>query len=90
MEKIDYRCRNPFNSRIGQFEDGKHTLVVGIDRNAIYAKKSGTFRMTIGKSIKVYTMLYEKLQLPVVHTKWTNPQGREVWIIPLVEFDTEE
>ena len=90
MQPIDYRCRNPFNSRVGQFEEGKHTLVIGVDRSAIFKKKEGEFRMTIGKSNKVYKIQYEKLQLPVVHTKWTNPQGREVWIIPLVEFDTEE
>lgn len=80
-----YKCRNPFNTKIGQFEYGKHTLVVGVAEAAAFAGKEGDFTMTIGTNPKVYTMPYKKLQT-IEHHVWKNPRGLKVWIIPVKYF----
>lgn len=83
-----YRLRAPFMSRIGQFEEGKHTLVCGVLESVILTGK-GNFVMTLGNSETEYTLPMEKLK-GVRHTIWVNPQGKRVWIIPVSEFNHEE
>ena len=74
-------------SRMGQFEEGKQTLVIGLDVQAL--QSTDKYRCYIGKNRKDrYEIDYsEALRYASEHTIWTNRQGRKVAILPLNLFD---
>lgn len=84
-----YKLNNPFMTRIGQFEEGKSTLVVGVLESLILGKKIGTLHMTMGNSPTEYRQSFEKLR-NAQHTVWTNPSKRRVRIIPVSAFVVDE
>ncbi len=85
-----YKNRNPFMSRVGQFEPSKHTLVVGVLNDVLFmGKADATFYMTMGTSKTVYRQTYGKLR-DAKHTMWKNPSGKMVRIIPVSEFIIEK
>ena len=84
-----YKLNNPFMTRIGQFEEGKSTLVVGVLESLILGKKVGTLHMTMGNSPTEYRQSFEKLR-DAKHTVWTNPSGRRVRVIPVSAFIVDE
>ena len=77
-----YVVRKPFFSRIGQFEKGKQTLVVGISSAALGGKE--VFKFRIGKNPKVYSA--DVSEILVRSQGWTNPQGKRVLITPVSIF----
>jgi len=82
-----YCVRNPFYSRVGQFGEGKQTLCIGLDIQALGSAK--TFRCYIGKNRKVFYEIdsFEALRFAAEHNSgWTNPKGRDVAILPLDNF----
>ena len=92
-----YRVNKPFMSRTDQFEEGKHSLVIGIEANAL--KEAGVYKVFLGKNEKVYyevsfvraMELYRKYGKEAL---WKR-NGRDVFILPVfelerVEINTEE
>jgi len=78
-------------SRLGQFESGKQTLVIGLDVNAL--KGTDIFRCYLGANIKCYYQIEGKkgIDLAVQYDSfWTNPKGRQVAILPLKDFERVE
>lgn len=84
-----YKLNNPFMTRIGQFDEGRSTLVVGVLESLLLTKKDDTLYVTMGKSPTVYYQTFAKLR-NAPHTVWTNTSGRRVRIIPVREFLVKE
>lgn len=84
-----YKLNNPFMTRVGQFEEGKSTLVVGVLESLILSKKVGTLKMTMGNSPTQYHQTFEKLR-EAKHTVWSNPAGKRVRVIPVSAFIVDE
>lgn len=85
---IIHRVRKPFMSREGQFEEGRHTLAVGLDLNTVKGNKM--FRCYIGDNKKIYYEIEsaEALRLAEQYkSEWKNPKGKVVLIIPVKDFE---
>lgn len=82
-----HKVKNPFYSRVGQFEEGKQTLVVGLDIKAL--QTTDRYRCYIGnnKDVSYEIDTAEALRYANEHTIWTNPKGRKVAILPLDLFE---
>lgn len=80
-----YIVNQPFMTKEGQFEKDRHTLVVGIEANAL--KSAGEYRVYIGKNRKVYwDVTYEEAL--EIYSKYgenaiTRRGGKLVFILPL-------
>jgi hypothetical protein len=79
-----YVIKQPFMTRTGQFEEGKHTLVGGIEVNAL--KLAGEYRVYIGDNRKVYYDITFKEALEI-YRKFgkgaiTMRGNKKVFIIP--------
>lgn len=78
----------PFMTREGQFEEGKHTLVVGIEVNAL--KAAGEYRVYIGKNKKDYFDItyVEALEVYRKHKEnaLTKRHGKRTFILPVSAF----
>lgn len=82
----DHRVKAPFMSRLGQFEEGKQTLSVGLSVSVLQKEK--TINVFLGKSNNYYVIDCVKA-LEIANNKnsfWTNKQGKSVAIIPLNKF----
>lgn len=75
--------RNPFYSRIGQFEEGKQTLVVGIDKHALETQSPYKFR--IGSNQTIYEA--DSSEVLTKGHLWTNKKGKVVVIVPVNLFN---
>ena len=73
--------------REGQFEEGKRSLCVGLDVDAL--KSADIYKCYIGSNKKVYYEIdtVEALKFASEHTMWKNPKGRYVAILPLDIFE---
>ena len=81
-----YKLKAPFMTRVGQFEAGKQTLVVGVLESVILGGDGGqVLHLTIGNSKTKYTQTYAELR-EAPYTIWTNRQGKRVRIIPVSFF----
>lgn len=83
-----YIVNQPFMSREGQFEKGKHTLCIGLEVQSF--KKDGEYRVYIGKNRKdYYDMTYaEGLEVYRKHgdkALWKK-NGKRVLILPIKYF----
>lgn len=83
----EYTVKAPFMCREGQFEDGKRSLCIGIEINAL--KNAGSFRVYIGKNKNTYyDITYEKA-VEISTTKdndYKAHSGRDTFILPLSSF----
>jgi hypothetical protein len=85
-----YKLNKPFMTRIGQFDEGKNTLVVGIlERVLLGADPDEYLYMTMGNSPTIYFQKYGVL-LKARHTIWVNPEGKRIRITPVREFLMEK
>lgn len=67
-------------SRVGQFEEGKQTLVVGIDKSTLVQEK--THKFILGNNDKkIYEISLNEAEK--VGQSWTNKFGKEVYILPV-------
>jgi hypothetical protein len=80
---IIHTVRQPFMCRVGQFEEGKQSLCVGLDYKAI--KSTKTFWCYIGNNKKVHYEI-DSVEALRIGQSWTNPKGRTVIIVPLSCF----
>lgn len=84
---VDHYVKAPFMSRPGQFEPGKQTLCVGIDKSL--AEKTNGFRIFLGKNKKVCYII-SALDVLTIGQLWKNPKGIEVMIIPIDKCDKHD
>ena len=76
--------REPFMCRVGQFEENKRTLCVGIEINAL--RMAGTYRCYLGANRKTsYEITYAKAC--EVGQIWVNKSNKQVLILPVTAFD---
>lgn len=79
-----YIIKQPFMTREGQFEEGKHTLVGGIEVNAL--KTAGEYRVYIGDNRKVYYDITYQEALEIYRKfgkgALTHRGSKKVFIIP--------
>lgn len=80
-----YIVNQPFMTRKGQFEKDRHTLVIGIEAQAL--KTAGEYRVYIGKNRKVYWDVSYKEALEI-YSKYgenaiTKRGDKLVFILPL-------
>lgn len=83
-----YRVNNPFMSREGQFEEGKRSLVIGLDIVAL--QTSSTYKCYLGKNNKTYYQIdcVRGLELAQGYkSTWMNKKGRTVAILPIKDFE---
>jgi hypothetical protein len=74
-----HKVRSPFMSRVGQFEEGKHTLVVGIDAKTLFDEQKHYF--TMGKNPQRYSITID--DAITYGELWENKDDREVYIVPV-------
>ncbi len=82
-----HTVRQPFLCRIGQFEEGKRSLCVGLDYNTL--KKTNEFWCYLGVNKKVHYEINTTEALRIGQS-WTNARGKTVIIIPLMHFKVVE
>jgi len=78
-----HTVREPFLCRVGQFEEGKRSLCIGLDYNTL--KKTAEFWCYLGKNRKTHYEI-ESAKALEIGQHWTNPRGKTVIIIPLLNF----
>ncbi len=86
-----HKVKSPFMSRIGQFEEGKQTLCIGLDMRAL--QEYDSFRVFLGEGKKVAYDILSATALGLTehyHSDWTNKAGRRVAIIPIKDFTRVE
>jgi len=74
-------------SRLGQFEKGKQTLCIGLD--LLTVEKNKSFLCYLGKNKKTYYEIDSSRAFSLSEkygSRWTNPKGKEVLILPLKDF----
>jgi len=80
-----YIINSPFFTKEGQFEEGKHTLVGGIEVNAL--KKAGEYRVYIGNNRHVYyDITYTKameIYAEYGMSAMTQRGSKKVFILPI-------
>lgn len=83
-----HKVKTPFMTREGQFERGKHTLVVGIEVNAL--KKAGEYRVYIGNNKKDYYDITYAEALDIYRKHGSNALTKRgvkrVFILPVNKF----
>ena len=71
-------------TRLGQFDEGEHTLMVGIDEKTLLSCKHKHFKLRLGNT--EYREPVERLR-EARHTIWKNKRGKRVRITPVSEFN---
>lgn len=78
---------SPFMSRDGQFEEGKRSLVIGLDVVALERSTVYTCFLGKNKSVSYQIEATEALRLAEKYrSTWTNKKGRTVAILPIKDF----
>lgn len=80
----------PFMSKLGQFEENKHTLCIGLD--CIALESTEKYRCYLGKNRKAYFEIDTVKAFEVARkykSFWKNRKGRVVAILPLFAFETK-
>ena len=80
----EYLARQPFNSRVGQFEKGKHTLCIGLDFHTLWVHPE-MWHVYLGKKGNTYWEVKPSVAQSIGQ-HWTNTKGKTVLIVPLSRF----
>ena len=86
-----HTVRNPFYSRMSQFEEGRQSLSIGIDVACL--RPYDVYKIYIGNNKNVYYKIDvpEAIRLSEEYKSvWTNPRGIRVAILPLKDFKKVE
>lgn len=78
-----HTVREPFLCREGQFTPVERELCIGLDYKTL--KSTNTFWCYIGKNKKTHYEI-DSTEAIMLGSKWTNPKGKTVLILPLKYF----
>jgi len=86
-----FTVKNCYMSKMDQFEEGKRSLVVGID--TVLFVKNLVFKFYLGKNKKVIYEIESTTATELLakyRSTWTNKKGRTVGVLPVKDFERRE
>ena len=85
-----HKVREPFMCRVGQFEEGKQSLCIGLATAALMS--TDIYRCFLGGNDKSYYEISSKKAVEYAYSKksiWKSKWGKETAILPLFIFENK-